>query len=411
MYKEVRLLSNLKHDYIIDYKTAWIQYELINISRNIYDSSSSESDCDEYKRLMPVLYIQMELCHMTLDKAIEEMDDTLNQSIENGISFVGIYIAYELFKQILEGVNYLHTRDPPIIHRDLNPRNILITNNGINGNFIKITDFGVSTIHELESNETTKQFEEYYRHTSNVGNFYYMAPEVKNSGEYDTKSDMFSIAIIMTELFGINDFTIKLFTVRDKFYKLESDSDLDQLSENINSENKPRFSVKKLLDKLQQIFSNLIEYRFTCNFILSREFYDLINFNDIKYEYKVELLCYELGQLDYTPNIKEFTNYFLWNKIKRDIISNNFLESNLSRGIDLINSYQINHKLSANNSHEIISFAYHEFYTNLFNSNEYKTLLKRLCDKTNMKWFTCYLSKYTAICTECINWADCDFYL
>jgi serine/threonine protein kinase len=91
---------------------------------------------------------------MTLYDAMNEMNKTLNQSKEKGISLIGFYISQELFRQILLGVNYLHTRNPPIIHRDLNPNNISITNNGINGNFIKITDFGLSTIHHLKYTES-----------------------------------------------------------------------------------------------------------------------------------------------------------------------------------------------------------------------------------------------------------------
>jgi len=54
--------------------------------------------------------------------------------------------ALELFKQILEGLDYLHNHkgeddDTGIIHRDLKPENIIIQNNGQ----IKIVDFSCST--------------------------------------------------------------------------------------------------------------------------------------------------------------------------------------------------------------------------------------------------------------------------
>lgn len=46
-------------------------------------------------------------------------------------------------RQILRGLVFLHSRDPPIIHRDLKCDNIFI--NGNNGE-VKIGDLGLATI-------------------------------------------------------------------------------------------------------------------------------------------------------------------------------------------------------------------------------------------------------------------------
>ena len=46
-------------------------------------------------------------------------------------------------RQILKGLNYLHTRTPPIIHRDLKCDNIFI--NGTTG-MVKIGDLGLATL-------------------------------------------------------------------------------------------------------------------------------------------------------------------------------------------------------------------------------------------------------------------------
>ncbi len=77
------------------------------------------------------------------------------------------YISSELFKEILEAVNYLHSHKPSIIHRDLKPTNILITE-GLNGRFVKLCDFGLATIHKFD--EQT--------HTERLGSVRYIAPEV-----------------------------------------------------------------------------------------------------------------------------------------------------------------------------------------------------------------------------------------
>jgi serine/threonine protein kinase len=48
------------------------------------------------------------------------------------------YQARALFRQLLLGLNYLHTNG--VVHRDLKPENILLTSDFI----IKIADFGHS---------------------------------------------------------------------------------------------------------------------------------------------------------------------------------------------------------------------------------------------------------------------------
>ena len=46
-------------------------------------------------------------------------------------------------KQILLGLNYLHTQEPPIIHRDIKCGNIFI--NGTTEGEVKIGDLGLAT--------------------------------------------------------------------------------------------------------------------------------------------------------------------------------------------------------------------------------------------------------------------------
>ncbi len=81
---------------------------------------------------------------------------------------VGYYIASQIFIQILEGVNYLHKKNPPLIHRDLKPANILLKICDQNGFCVKIADFGLITIHEFSEKS----------HSLGVGTLKYMVPEV-----------------------------------------------------------------------------------------------------------------------------------------------------------------------------------------------------------------------------------------
>jgi len=58
-------------------------------------------------------------------------------------SEVSKYMVKMWTKQILRGLNYLHTRDPPIIHRDLKCDNLFIT--GSTG-VVKIGDYGLAVM-------------------------------------------------------------------------------------------------------------------------------------------------------------------------------------------------------------------------------------------------------------------------
>jgi serine/threonine protein kinase len=135
----------------------------------------------------------MELCSFTLRHAINIVKN--NCKTDNNLSLIGYYISSELMKEILECVQYLHSQKNPIIHRDLKPANILI--NFSNNTFIKISDFGLSTYHEYS----------YQTHTKYMGTEGFKAPELrdpKKTKKYTTKVDIFSLGVIIKELFDIN---------------------------------------------------------------------------------------------------------------------------------------------------------------------------------------------------------------
>lgn len=90
-----------------------------------------------------------------------------------------------VFEELLTAVNYLHQRG--IIHNDLKPDNILISRAD---NTLKLIDFGLadSDAHiALRRLGCTPK---------------YASPELQARGEVDARSDIYSIGVIMGELFG-----------------------------------------------------------------------------------------------------------------------------------------------------------------------------------------------------------------
>ncbi|XWS19761.1 hypothetical protein CRYUN_Cryun31cG0044800 [Craigia yunnanensis] len=89
---------------------------------------------------------------------------------------------------ISRGMNYLHENKPaPIIHRDLEPSNILRDDSG----HLKVADFGVSKLLTVKEDKPLTCLETSCR---------YVAPEVFSNNDYDTKVDVFSFALILQEM-------------------------------------------------------------------------------------------------------------------------------------------------------------------------------------------------------------------
>ncbi|KAF0695694.1 Aste57867_13516 [Aphanomyces stellatus] len=91
---------------------------------------------------------------------------------------------FSILCDVVDGLTYLHGLSPPIIHRDLKARNVLL-----NADFVaKLTDFGVSR----ESCDATM--------TAEVGTVAWIAPEVLKGVYYSEKADVYSLGILLSEL-------------------------------------------------------------------------------------------------------------------------------------------------------------------------------------------------------------------
>ncbi|KAJ9535348.1 hypothetical protein OSB04_un001541 [Centaurea solstitialis] len=100
--------------------------------------------------------------------------------------------ALKYAMDIARGMSYLHEIKPePIIHRDLEPSNILRDDSG----HLKVADFGVSELLKVTKAAKREKLMTYQQTTCR-----YVAPEVFRNEDYDTKVDVFSFALILQEM-------------------------------------------------------------------------------------------------------------------------------------------------------------------------------------------------------------------
>ena len=130
---------------------------------SVYDVSHSES----------VEYIVMEL--------IEGV--TLMQYMQKK-GALGWKEALHFSVQISKALEHAHSKG--IVHRDIKPQNIMIIRDGS----IKVADFGIAAL------ESTQE----QRSSQTVGSVHYIAPEQARGEQPDTRSDIYSLGVVMYEM-------------------------------------------------------------------------------------------------------------------------------------------------------------------------------------------------------------------
>lgn len=114
---------------------------------------------------------------------------------------VPIDLAVFMVSRICRALAYAHRKCDEagqplrIVHRDVNPRNILLGHEG----HVKLTDFGIAKARDLMFNEEGKIV---------AGKEDYLSPEQARKEVTDERADVFSCGVVLAELlFGENPFT------------------------------------------------------------------------------------------------------------------------------------------------------------------------------------------------------------
>ena len=117
---------------------------------------------------------------------MEKMAQNLYTFLEANRGTLRLQQQLRLCLDIATGLAFLHSRDPPLVHRDLTARNVLLDESGR----AKIGDLGQSKL------KTAAPFQ-----TRQPGAVPYMPPEaLRTQPEYNEKVDIFSFGVLMLEI-------------------------------------------------------------------------------------------------------------------------------------------------------------------------------------------------------------------
>lgn len=262
LIQEVKNLAKCDHHNVNRYYNAWIEptwlYDYMNNNNYIIESTNDNSSDDSLNNeITPynhnnityylTLYIQLSYCN----------NNTLSQWLYNRSNIIDIDLNYIIISQIIRGLNHIHSNN--IIHRDLKPSNIFI-NNDLE---IKIGDFGLSKdiAHIIGSNISF---------SSGIGTSMYTSPEQLTWDIYTIKTDMYSLGLIILELFILYNTDMEKIKIFEKARQdppniPESINDLCpfiyELINNLLSHNpENRYDTNKLIE----------EYNFSNNYLYHR---------------------------------------------------------------------------------------------------------------------------------------------
>lgn len=233
---EIYILSKLNHSNVVRYYNSWIESVLEEedeedsdiLGENIYDLVEQIPDYS--------FYIQMELCNHG------NLSDWLLKRNK-----IDININKIIALQILDGLDYLHNLG--IIHRDLKPSNILISSNNI-----KIGDFGLASLTDINDKLRSSQGSDLYIDKYEKRNHYNL--------------DIYSFGIILFELFYIFNTQYERYTVLSSIHSKYPDYLID--NKHINNIIQKcicnSLSTRYKIEDIKKIVNTLTEDKLQINF-------------------------------------------------------------------------------------------------------------------------------------------------
>ncbi len=171
---EIFLVFNIQDDKI------YIKKVLKEYTKDVYENLK-DIDCVHIPKIYEIFETEDELI------LIEEyINGTTLQSILEEKTKLDEKVVIKYMIDLCDALYEIHSLDPPIIHRDIKPLNIMITND----NILKLIDFDISRIYkEGENMDTTL-----------LGTKGYASPEQFGFEQTDCRSDIYALGVMMNVL-------------------------------------------------------------------------------------------------------------------------------------------------------------------------------------------------------------------
>ena len=151
---------------------------------------------------------------LVMEQLTMSLDDLLETS-----SHVSLATKRSILNGIVNGLTYLHSHTPPIIHRDLTAKNVLLNSAMV----AKLADLGMARIMNIQPGQLATTM------TQAPGTLVYMPPEaLEPNAKYNAKLDIFSFGVLglytLTQIFPV----LKAPTYIDSDGKIAARSEIDR---------------------------------------------------------------------------------------------------------------------------------------------------------------------------------------
>ncbi len=185
-------------------------------------------------------------------------------------------VAILMVIDMCDGLHYAHDkkdrflRPLNIVHRDLSPPNIMVTQEGV----FKITDFGIAKVRDKNLQTQPGVIR---------GKFSYMSPEQSLGGHLDARSDLFSLGVILYELITLK----RLFLRKTEAQTLDAVR-LCKVPPLKESRNDIPYELEKILKKLltpkkENRFSNAMELKDAFHVIMEKYYPETTRMDVVDY--------------------------------------------------------------------------------------------------------------------------------